>query len=76
MKYTVHIEEDPNPEPNRDRYSASVVELEGVVTCGDTLEEVKERIHEATLLWIEYQAEQGIILSPPTSYTLQAEVVV
>ncbi len=52
MKLTAIIEIEPDG-----GYSAEVAELPGCVTEGDTLEELKDNLREATEGWIETKRE-------------------
>lgn len=50
-------------------YSAYVPDLPGCVSCGDTLEEVRELINEAVNLHIDSLRRHGEHVPPPTATT-------
>ena len=55
-EFTVIIEQDEDG-----TYIASVPELPGCHTQGDTLEELTENIKEAIELYLEVEAEKGMV---------------
>ena len=50
-------------------YSAYVPDLPGCVSCGDTLEEVRELIEQAVNLHIDSLRRHGEPVPPPTATT-------
>ncbi|MEX2375844.1 MAG: type II toxin-antitoxin system HicB family antitoxin [Dehalococcoidia bacterium] len=46
-------------------YQASVLELPGVMTGGDSLEETNELLEEAMALWLEHELNAGHDIPPP-----------
>lgn len=62
MDYVVVIEQ-----ANDGSYSAYVPDLPGCVSCGDTLDEVKDLIAEAVELHIDSLRRHGEPVPPPTA---------
>jgi predicted RNase H-like HicB family nuclease len=69
MDYVVVIEKAGD-----DSYSAYVPDLPGCVTCGDTLEEVREAIEQAVNLHIDSLRRHAEPVPPPraTTHTVHA----
>ena len=53
------------PDPEDGGYTATVLELPGVITEGDTLEEANTMLEEAMALWLEAELEQGHEIPTP-----------
>ncbi len=51
--------------PDGDGWGAEVPDLPGCLTCGDTLEEVREGIKEAIQGWIDVAREDGDPIPEP-----------
>ena len=49
-----------------DGWNATVPDLPGCYSCGDTFQEARDGIQEAMELWIEVAIEQGIELPRPS----------
>ncbi|MHC4442349.1 MAG: type II toxin-antitoxin system HicB family antitoxin [Planctomycetota bacterium] len=64
MNYIVVIEKSSDGS-----YSAYVPDLPGCVSCGDTIEEVKDLIKGAVNLHIESLRRHGEPVPPPTATT-------
>ena len=70
MLFTVRVHEGEEDEGG---YWAEVLDLEGCVSQGDTLDELTENVREAILSWLEAHAEDeghhaprpGIIMNVP-----------
>ncbi len=66
LPYTIEVlYDDSDGEPG---WVASVVELPGCITQGDTFEELGEMIHEAMLGWIEIVLEDGREVPEPRPF--------
>ena len=65
----VVIERSPN------NYGAWVPDLDGCVSTGKTLDEVKANIAEAIEMHIELMREHGEIVPPPTAQVAVVQVV-
>ena len=70
VSYTVIVEKGPN------NYGASVPDLPGCVSVGDTLEELKVNITEAIEFHLEGMREDGDPIPEPTCQAIQVEVEV
>ena len=64
MEYVAIIEQAPDGS-----YSAYVPDLPGCVSCGDTLDEVRQMIAEAVALHIESLRAHGEAVPPPSART-------
>ena len=60
-RYAIVIEGEPG------NYSAYVPDLPGCITVGETIEEVRENMHEAIQLHIEGLREDNLPVPEPTS---------
>jgi predicted RNase H-like HicB family nuclease len=60
-RYAIVIEGEPG------NYSAYVPDLPGCITVGETIEEVRENMHEAIQLHIEGLREDNLPIPEPTS---------
>lgn len=52
--------------PDGDGWGAEVPDLPGCLTCGDTLDQVREGIKEAIQGWIEVAREDGDLIPEPS----------
>lgn len=52
--------------PEGDGWGAEVPDLPGCLTCGDTLDQVREGIKEAIQGWIEVAREDGDVIREPS----------
>lgn len=68
MKYAIIIEE------GKHNYSAYVPDLPGCVSTGNSIEEVKQNIHDAIEFHIEGMKEDGQEIPKPTSISDTVEV--
>jgi predicted RNase H-like HicB family nuclease len=68
IEYAVVIERSPN------NYGAWVPDLDGCVSTGKTLEEVKENIAEAIQMHIEVMREHGEVVPTPTAQVAVVQV--
>jgi predicted RNase H-like HicB family nuclease len=68
MKYTVIFEQGPTS------WGAYVPDLPGVITVGDSREEVEKQIQEAIKLHVDGMREEGIPLPKPSSFAGEVEV--
>lgn len=68
IEYAVVIERSPN------NYGARVPDLDGCVSTGKTLEEVKATIAEAIEMHIELMREHGETVPPPSSQVAVVQV--
>ncbi len=68
IEYAVVIERSPN------NYGAWVPDLDGCVSTGKTVEEVKANIVEAIEMHIELMREHGEIVPPPSAQVVVVEV--
>ena len=68
MKYTVIYEKGPTS------WGAYVPDLPGVITIGDSREEVEGLIHEAVEFHLEGMAIAGTPFPEPSSYAGEVEV--
>ncbi len=68
MKYTVIYEQGPTS------WGAYVPDLPGVITVGDSREEVERLIHEAIQLHLEGMREEGLPIPKPSSFAGEVEV--
>jgi antitoxin HicB len=48
-----------DPDPERGGYTATVPEIQGCITEGDTIEEALENVKEAILLCLEEMHDEG-----------------
>lgn len=69
MRYTVVVHDEP--EPDRVRYWAEVLEMPGCFTQGDTLEDIMANVREAALLYREGQEAE---FPAPSAFLMQIEV--
>ena len=69
IEYAVVIERSPN------NYGAWVPDLDGCVSTGNTLEEVKTNIAEAIEMHIESLRENGEPVPPPVAQVTVVQVV-
>lgn len=68
-QYAIVIEKVPGS-----NYCASVLDLPGCVSTGDTLDEVKRNIKEAIEFHLEGMREDGLPIPEPTTDVAYAEV--
>lgn len=68
IEYAVVIECSPN------NYGAWVPDLDGCVSTGKTIEEVKENIAEAIQIHIEVMREHGEVVPLPTAQVAVVQV--
>jgi predicted RNase H-like HicB family nuclease len=68
VKYTVIFERGPSS------WGAYVPDLPGVISVGDTREEVERLIEEAVELHVEGMREEGLPIPPPSSFSGEVEV--
>ena len=68
MKYTVIFERGPSS------WGAYVPDLPGVISVGDTREEVERLIEEAVELHVEGMREEGLPIPLPSSFSGEVEV--
>jgi predicted RNase H-like HicB family nuclease len=68
-EYAVVIERSPN------NYGAWVPDLDGCVSTGETIEEVKVNIAEAIEMHIESLREHGEAVPPPVAQVAVVQVV-
>jgi predicted RNase H-like HicB family nuclease len=68
MKYTVIYEKGPTS------WSAYVPDLPGVITVGDSRDDVEHLIQEAIELHLEGMREEGISIPPPSSFAGVVEI--
>jgi predicted RNase H-like HicB family nuclease len=68
MTYTVIYEKGPTS------WGAYVPDLPGVISVGDTRDEVEQLIQEAIELHLEGMREEGIAIPPPSSFAGVVEV--
>ncbi len=68
MKFTVIYEKGPTS------WGAYVPDLPGVISVGDSREEVEHLIHEAIEFHIEGMREEGIPIPMPSSFAGTIEV--
>ena len=68
MKYTVIFERGPSS------WGAYVPDLPGVISVGDTREEVERLIEKAVELHVEGLREEGIPIPTPSSFSGEVEV--
>jgi predicted RNase H-like HicB family nuclease len=68
MTYTVIYEKGPTS------WGAYVPDLPGVITVGDSREEVERLIQEAIEFHIEGMREEGLIIPPPSSFAGVVEI--
>jgi len=68
MKYTVIYEKGPTS------WGAYVPDLPGVISVGDTREEVEQLIHEAIELHIDGMREEGLPIPSPASFAGEVEL--
>jgi predicted RNase H-like HicB family nuclease len=68
MKYTVIYEKGPTS------WGAYVPDLPGVVSVGNSRDEVERLIHEAIELHLEALREEGVPIQPPSSFAGVVEV--
>jgi predicted RNase H-like HicB family nuclease len=62
MRYTVIYEQGPNS------WGAYVPDLPGVISVGDSRDEVQRLIQEAIEFHLEGLREEGISIPPPSSF--------
>jgi len=68
MTYTVIYESGP------ESWGAYVPDLPGVITVGDTREEVERLIVEAIEFHLEGMREEGLPIPPPSSFAGAVEI--
>ncbi len=68
MKYTVIFERGPSS------WGAYVPDLPGVISVGDTREEVERLIEEAVGFHVEGMREEGVPIPTPSSFSGEVEV--
>ena len=68
LRYTVIYEQGPSS------WGAYVPDLPGVVSVGDSREEVARLIQEAIELHLEGMREEGLPIPPPASFAGEVEV--
>jgi predicted RNase H-like HicB family nuclease len=73
MPWTVLVHQDPK---DKSYYWATVKELPGLVTQGDTMEELKKNVADAIECHLTGMAESISDHSGPVIKTLEAEVLV
>lgn len=61
-------------EPDEDGWTASVPDLPGCFSDGDTFEDAETNIREAIRLWVETARNRGIPIPPPRSQSLKIAV--
>ncbi len=61
-------------EPDGDGWTASVPDLPGCYSDGDSFEEAESGIREAIRLWIETARSRGMAVPPPRSHSLKIAV--
>ncbi len=71
MKYTVLVYE---AEPDEGGYWATVAELPGCMTSGETLEEIEENVKDAIETYIEALKALGKPAPPPVARKLEIAV--
>lgn len=72
MNYRVEVDRG---EPGQIAFGATVPDLPGCFTTGETLDDLLANLREVTALWIETAREAGDDSHPmPTGFTLQIEV--
>ncbi len=69
MKYVVVYEQSPDGS-----WAASVPDLQGCFSMGDTLDEVRGNVKEAITLWIDFERERGHEIPHPTAVAESVEV--
>ena len=68
MTYTVIYEKGPKS------WGAYVPDLPGVISVGDTRDEVEQLIQEAILFHLEGMRDEGMAITPPSSFAGVVEV--
>ncbi len=68
MKYTVIYEKGPTS------WGAYVPDLPGVISVGDSREEVEHMIQEAIQLHLEGMREEGLPIPAPSSFAGEVEL--
>jgi predicted RNase H-like HicB family nuclease len=68
MIYTIIYEGEPGS------YGAYIPDLPGCVAVGETIEEVRQLIHEAIELHLSSLREHGEPIPPPTSFAETIEI--
>jgi predicted RNase H-like HicB family nuclease len=68
MTYTVIYEKGP------ESWGAYVPDLPGVISVGDTRDEVEQLIQEAILFHLEGMRDEGMAITPPSSFAGVVEV--
>lgn len=68
IKYTVIYEKGPTP------WGAYVPDLPGVISVGDSRDEVERLIQEAIEFHLDGMREEGIPIPPPSSFAGVVEV--
>jgi predicted RNase H-like HicB family nuclease len=68
MKYTVIYEQGPTS------WGAYVPDLPGVITVGDSRDEVERLIHEAIELHLEGLRDEGLPVPPPACFAGVIEI--
>ena len=68
MKYTVIFEHGPSS------WGAYVPDLPGVISVGDSREEVERLIREAIEFHLQGMREEGLSIPPPSSFAGEVEV--
>ncbi|HLI95306.1 MAG TPA: type II toxin-antitoxin system HicB family antitoxin [Candidatus Baltobacteraceae bacterium] len=69
MKYVVVYEQSPDG-----TWGASVPDLQGCFSMGDTLDDVRETVEDAMALRIEVEREAGHLIPTPTTVAESVEV--
>ena len=68
MRYTVIFEHGPTS------WGAYVPDLPGVISVGDSREEVARLIQEAIELHLDGMREEGLPIPPPSSFAGEVEI--
>ena len=68
MKYTVIYEKGATS------WGAYIPDLPGVISVGDSREEVERLIHEAIELHVDGMREEGLPIPPPASFAGEIEL--
>jgi predicted RNase H-like HicB family nuclease len=68
MTYTVIFEKGPTS------WGAYVPDLPGVVSVGDSREEVEQLIHKAIELYVEGLVEEGLPVPPASSFAGEIKI--
>jgi predicted RNase H-like HicB family nuclease len=68
VKYTVIFEKGPTS------WGAYVPDLPGVISAGESREEVERLIHEAVQFHLEGLTEEGLLIPSPSSFAGEVEI--